>query len=146
MQMISKVMDSLTKEKRSWNMAQIKSRDTKPELIVRKLLHRLGYRFRLHRTELPGCPDIILPKYRTVVLVHGCFWHRHTGCQFAYNPKSRVDFWEKKFRKNVKRDKKVRHELIDLGWRVLIIWECEVKNYDRLVQRIKKDFEPNTLK
>lgn len=117
-------------------MSRIRSRDTKPELIVRRLLHRMGYRFRLHRKDLPGSPDIVLPKYKTVIFVHGCFWHRHEGCRYAYNPKSRVDFWQKKFLQNVERDRKVRHELIELGWRVLVVWECETKDAGLLAEKL----------
>jgi DNA mismatch endonuclease (patch repair protein) len=85
-------------------MSRIKDRNTKPEIIVRKALHRLGYRFRLHRKDLPGRPDIVLPKYKTVIFVHGCYWHRHKGCKYAYTPKSRVEFWERKFKENSERD------------------------------------------
>lgn len=120
-------MDKLTKDHRSWNMSRIKSCNTKPELTVRSILHGMGYRFRLHRKDLPGKPDIVLPKYKVVIFVHGCFWHRHKGCKYAYNPKSRIDFWQKKFRSNVERDLKAINELIEMGWRVLIIWECKVK-------------------
>ncbi|MBU1162905.1 MAG: DNA mismatch endonuclease Vsr, partial [Proteobacteria bacterium] len=87
-------MDIISKEKRSWNMSRIRGKDTKPEIIVRSMLHRMGYRFRLHRKDLPGKPDIVLPKYKTVIFVHGCFWHRHKGCKYAYTPKSRVKFWK----------------------------------------------------
>ena len=125
-------MDSLSPGHRSWNMSRIKNRDTKPELIVRSLLHRRGYRFRLHRKDLPGSPDIVLPKYKTVIFVHGCFWHRHKGCRYAYNPKSRVDFWQDKFKKNVQRDRKVQAVLIQLGWQVHVIWECETKKTEVL--------------
>lgn len=125
-------MDSLTKERRSWNMSRIKSKDTKPELRVRSLLHRLGYRFRLHRKNLPGRPDIVLPKYKTAIFVHGCFWHRHEGCRFAYNPKSRMDFWRKKFEENQRRDKKNSTKLKELGWKVAVIWECETQNSKKL--------------
>src|SRR3954463_15983899 len=110
------MVDLLTKERRSWNMSRIRSRDTKPEVLVRSLLHRLGLRFRLHR-PLPGRPDIVLPRHRTVVLVHGCFWHRHTSCRFAYTPKSNVQFWLAKFAGNVERDRKARRALHKLGWR-----------------------------
>lgn len=120
--------DRISKEHRSWNMSRIRNRDTKPELIVRSLLHRMGYRFRLHRKDLPGKPDIVLPKYKTVVFVHGCFWHRHQGCRFAYNPKSHADFWKLKFSTNVKRDKIARRSLRHLGWKVVVVWECEVAN------------------
>jgi len=120
------VVDSLTKEKRSWNMSRVRSKDTKPELIVRSMLHRNGYRFRLNKKDLPGKPDIVLPKYRTVVFVHGCFWHRHQNCSDATTPKTRTDFWCNKFSQNVERDKKVQAALRQLGWNVLIVWECEV--------------------
>ena len=133
-------MDRLSKEKRSWNMSLIKGRDTKPEMIVRKMLHRLGYRFRLHRKNLPGTPDIVLPKYNTVIFVHGCFWHRHAGCRYAYKPKSRVNFWQDKFRQNMERDRKVSLQLKELGWQVEIIWECETKNNEKLVQQLTRLF------
>ena len=119
--------DSLSKNRRSWNMSRIRGRDTKPELRVRSVLHRAGYRFRLHTRNLPGRPDIVLPKYRTVVFVHGCFWHRHEGCKFAYNPKSRKKFWEKKFRENTERDRRCARQLQRLGWRVIAIWECRAE-------------------
>lgn len=120
--------DSLTKEQRSQNMASIKGKDTKPEMIVRKHLHHLGYRYSLHRKDLPGKPDIVLTKWKTLIFVNGCYWHRHKGCKFAYNPKSNIEFWEKKFKGNVERDKKNFKTLSKLGWKVLIVWECEVKN------------------
>jgi len=105
-------------------MSRIRSRDTGPELLVRSALHRAGYRFRLHRKDLPGRPDIVLPKYHTVVFVHGCFWHRHKGCKLAYTPKSRVAFWKKKFQSNVDRDRRKARALRQLGWHVITIWEC----------------------
>lgn len=125
-------MDRLTKARRSWNMSRIRSENTRPEVLVRALLHRNGYRFRLHRKDLPGKPDIVLSKYRTVVFVHGCYWHRHSGCKFAYEPKSRVEFWTAKFVDNVERDKRNRDALEALGWRVLVIWECEVADQAHL--------------
>jgi len=131
-------VDSLTPEKRSWNMSRIKNRDTKPELLVRSLLHRKGYRFRLHRKDLPGKPDIILPRFKTVIFVHGCFWHRHEGCRYAYNPKSRADFWQKKFSGNVVRDQAVQAALLDLGWKVYVIWECETKKMELLERKIEQ--------
>ncbi len=121
-------MDSLTKEKRSWNMSRIKGKNTQPELIVRSYLHKHGYRFRLHRKDLPGKPDIVLPKYRTIILVHGCFWHRHPECKYAYMPKSRIEFWREKFEGNIKRDEIRVKQLQELGWEVIIIWECETRN------------------
>jgi len=130
------MVDHLTPEKRSWNMSRIKSGNTKPEMIVRSVLHRMGYRFILHRKDLPGKPDIVLPKYKTVIFVHGCYWHRHEGCKYAYNPKSRIDFWQKKFKSNVERDKKNRMELEKLGWNVKVIWECETKEIEVLQRTI----------
>jgi DNA mismatch endonuclease (patch repair protein) len=121
-------MDRLTKEKRSWNMSRIKGKDTKPEKIVRSILHKAGFRFRLNRKDLPGKPDIVLPKYKSVILVHGCFWHRHPRCKYAYTPKSRVTFWQKKFSENIERDKFVKRELRKMGWRTIVVWECELKN------------------
>ena len=107
-------------------MSRIRGKDTTPELVVRSALHRMGYRFRLHKRDLPGRPDIVLSKYWTVVFVHGCFWHRHPGCTQAYTPKSRVGFWRSKFDQNVRRDIAVRAELESLGWNVVVVWECEV--------------------
>jgi DNA mismatch endonuclease, patch repair protein len=130
--------DHLTPEKRSWNMARIKSADTKPEKAVRSILHRMGYRFRLHGKDLPGRPDIVLPKHRTVIFVHGCYWHRHEGCRYSFMPKSRVDFWAKKFKNNVKRDKRNQDELKMLGWKVMVIWECELKDPDGLQTKLSK--------
>jgi len=129
-------MDVISKEKRSWNMSRIRNKNTKPEIIVRSLLHRMGYRFRLHKKCLPGKPDIVLPKHKTIIFVHGCFWHRHENCKYAYNPKSRIEFWKKKFVENINRDKKVQNELSELGWKVEIIWECETKNLDLLENKI----------
>lgn len=130
------MVDHLTPEKRSWNMSKIKSGNTKPEMIVRSMLHRMGYRFRLHRKDLPGKPDIVLPKYNTVIFVHGCYWHRHKGCKYAYNPKSRIDCWQNKFKSNVERDKKNRITLEKLGWNVKVIWECETKESKGLQKKI----------
>jgi len=108
-------------------MSRIRSGDTKPELIVRSLLHRMGFRFRLRRKDLPGKPDLVLPKYKTVVFVHGCFWHRHEGCSQASVPKSNCEFWERKFRKNVERDERNRLRLGEAGWKVVVLWECEIQ-------------------
>ena len=107
-------------------MAAIRGKDTKPEVIVRSFLHRLGFRFRLHGRDLPGRPDIVLPKYRTVVEVRGCFWHRHEGCPFAYTPKSNREFWESKLNGNRERDRRNLRDLARLGWRVIEVWECEL--------------------
>jgi DNA mismatch endonuclease (patch repair protein) len=121
-------MDRISKDHRSWNMSRIRGRDTKPEKAVRSLLHRMGYRFRLHKRDLPGTPDIALPKYRTAIFVHGCFWHRHPSCKKAYTPKSRHEYWTAKFRSNVERDQAVRQELRSQGWHVVIVWECEIND------------------
>ena len=134
-------MDRLTKEHRSWNMSRIKGRNTKPEVRVRSLLHQMGYRFRLHRKDLPGKPDIALPKHQTVVFVHGCFWHRHPDCQYAYTPQSRVRFWKKKFKRNVERHTEVEEQLTQLGWRVVVVWECETKDVGSLWQLLEEVME-----
>jgi DNA mismatch endonuclease, patch repair protein len=130
------LMDVVSFDKRSAIMANIKSRNTRPELAVRRDAHRLGLRFRLHRRDLPGSPDIVFPGRRTVLFVHGCYWHRHTGCKFAYTPKSNVEFWQKKFQTNVARDLRVRQELEDRGWKVITIWECETKDQNMIVDSL----------
>ncbi len=130
-------MDTLTKEKRSWNMSKIRSKNTKPEIAVRSKLHKAGYRFRLHVKGLPGKPDIVLPKYNTIIFINGCFWHRHKGCKYAYKPKTRVDFWNEKLNRNIKRQGEVLKELRDLEWKVLVIWECEVGNEKLIRDRFK---------
>jgi len=107
-------------------MSRIRGKDTRPELIVRSALHKAGYRFRLHRKDLPGKPDIVLPKYKTVIFVHGCFWHRHEGCKNAYMPKSNVEFWEAKFQRTILNDCKVLNELQLLEWKVIFLWECKI--------------------
>ena len=114
-------------EQRSRNMSAIKSKNTKPEIKVRKVLHSMGYRFRLHSKDLPGSPDIVLPKYKTVIFVHGCFWHRHENCKYASTPKTRKEFWEKKFRENINRDNLNQANLSLKGWKIIIIWECQLK-------------------
>jgi DNA mismatch endonuclease (patch repair protein) len=124
-------------EQRSRNMSAIKSKNTKPEITVRKLLHSMGYRFRLHKKDLPGSPDIVLPKYKTVIFVHGCFWHRHQNCKYASNPKTRREFWEKKFKENIERDKKNQEKLKNLGWKTKIVWECEIKKQDKLIKKLE---------
>ena len=120
--------DIVDKETRSRMMSAIRSKDTKPELIVRRYLHSQGFRYRLHNKRLPGNPDIVLSRFNAVVLVHGCYWHRHNGCKLAYKPKSRQKFWQKKFQNNVRRDEEVRRLLRNSGWRVMIIWECALRN------------------
>ena len=130
--------DIVDRRRRSQLMAGIRSRDTAPELAVRHVAHRLGLRFRLHRKELPGCPDLVFPKYRLAVLVHGCFWHRHQGCRYAYTPKSRVAFWTEKFAGNVARDRRNESALRDLGWDVLVIWECETHDKEFVSQLLQQ--------
>jgi DNA mismatch endonuclease, patch repair protein len=120
-------MDVVSAERRSALMSGIRGRDTGPELAVRRAAHRLGYRFRLHRRDLPGTPDLVFPHLAKVLFVHGCFWHRHQGCRLAYEPKSNGEFWLRKFAGNVARDKQSASELTDLGWDVLTVWECEVR-------------------
>lgn len=127
-------MDRLTQERRSWNMSRIKGRDTRPELIVRSVLHRLGFRFRLHGKGLPGRPDVVLARHRTVVFVHGCFWHRHRRCRFAYEPKTNVTFWSEKFRQNVARDSSNNRELRHRGWHVVVVWECQAADRAALAE------------
>lgn len=129
-------MDRISREHRSWNMSRIRGKDTVPEIRVRKMLHQMGYRFRLHRKDLPGRPDIVLPRYATIIFVHGCYWHRHEGCRFAYTPKTRIDFWTRKFAENEERDRRYAQELTRMGWRVAVIWECETQDADHLVQRL----------
>ena len=119
-------------------MASIGSRDTAPELAVRRLLHRLGYRFRLHRMDLPGTPDICFLSRRKVVFVHGCFWHRHDGCRRTTTPKTRTSFWKEKFDKNVQRDRGKLTDLNQLGWEVMVVWECETYDVKSLTPRLLK--------
>jgi len=123
-------------EQRSRNMSAIKSKNTKPEIKVRKVLHSMGYRFRLHSKDLPGSPDIVLPKYKTVIFVHGCFWHRHENCKYASTPKTRKEFWNKKFTENKKRDSEIQEKIKILDWRSVVIWECETKNIENLRDKI----------
>lgn len=134
-------MDQLSSEKRSWNMSRIRSQNTKPELQLRKVLHGMGFRYRLHDKKLPGSPDLVFPKYKAVIFVHGCFWHRH-GCKQTTTPSTRKDFWETKFKANTERDKKNIQSLQDIGWRVMVVWECELENAGKidLVEKIRKFF------
>lgn len=133
--------DRLSREHRSWNMSRIRGRDTSPEMTVRSALHARGYRFRLHRKDLPGKPDVVLPKYRTVVFVHGCFWHRHSRCRNATTPTANARFWADKFAENTERDARRTRDLRKLGWHVFVIWECEVgsgKSMSRLFAALDK--------
>ncbi|MGO4833455.1 very short patch repair endonuclease [Rhizobiaceae sp. 2RAB30] len=128
--------DRLTTEDRSAHMRLIRGRNTQPEIRVRKLLHALGYRFRLHSRNLPGSPDVVLPRHRTALFVHGCFWHQHTGCSLARKPKSRPEYWLPKLERNSMRDREANARLHDLGWRSVTVWECETTDEDALRARL----------
>lgn len=134
--------DVVTPEQRSRNMSKIKGKNTKPEMIVRSMCHELGLRYRLHRKDLPGTPDLVFSKHRLCLFVHGCFWHRHPDCKYAYTPKSRLDFWLTKLAKNVERDINAQRALEVSGWRVSIIWECQTKNRETLRTEIQKMINP----
>jgi DNA mismatch endonuclease (patch repair protein) len=129
--------DTFTKTKRSEIMSRIAGKDTAPEIRVRRLLHAWGYRFRLHRDDLPGKPDIVLPRHRKIILVHGCFWHGHPRCPRAALPTTNVEFWQKKIAGNKARDQRVRRELKKSGWDVLVLWQCELKNAKALITRLE---------
>jgi DNA mismatch endonuclease, patch repair protein len=121
---------------RSVLMGRVRGRDSKPEMVVRRLVHAEGYRFRLHRRDLPGTPDLVLPRLRKVIFVHGCFWHRHPACRRTTSPKTRAEFWATKFKLNIERDARKECELKALGWEVLIVWECETFNAAALASRL----------
>jgi DNA mismatch endonuclease (patch repair protein) len=121
------MVDIVDKATRSRMMAGMRSRHTKPEMTLRRGLHRAGYRYRLHARDLPGRPDLVLPRFRAVILVHGCFWHRHDGCRFSTDPATNADFWREKFARNVERDRQNREQLRSAGWRVGIVWECALR-------------------
>jgi DNA mismatch endonuclease (patch repair protein) len=130
-------MDKLSPERRSANMRRIRSKDTSPELALRKLIHGLGYRFRLHRKDLPGKPDLVFPSRRKVIFVHGCFWHQHRGCIDGRMPKSNTSYWLPKLANNKTRDKKNRSRLARLGWKSLVIWDCQTRDGKKLKQQLK---------
>ena len=134
-------MDIKSKEQRSKNMAKIRSKNTKPELLIRSLLHKSGLRFRVNYKEVTGKPDLYFTKKRVAVFVHGCFWHRHTGCKIAYMPKSNIDFWQQKFASNIQRDCVVRTALLSDGIRILVIWECTVKRMTRSTEESERIIE-----
>lgn len=140
-------MDVHDKKTRSYNMSQIKSKDTKPEEIVRKYLFKQGFRYRKNDKRLPGKPDIVLPKYKTVIFVNGCFWHKHEGCRYFVWPKSNTEFWKDKISKTVERDEKKKKELLNLGWKVKVIWECELKSAVReeTLQRICNELRNQSI-
>lgn len=140
------MVDTLTIEERSWNMGRVRSKNTKPELLVRSFLHRNGFRFRLHKNGLQGRPDIVLPKFQTVIFVHGCFWHRHKGCPDATTPKTRTDFWKKKFKDNTQRDRHATVALRKAGWKVIVIWECEIARPEILMNRLRIGLQQSSNK
>lgn len=137
------MIDTLTREQRSKRMGRIRSKDTKPEMALRRLVHGMGYRYRLHRADLPGRPDLVFAPRRKVIFLHGCFWHRHPdpACKLARLPKSRLDFWETKLERNRERDQENEQRLSDLGWKTLTIWECQLRQVDQLRTRIKAFLE-----
>ena len=123
--------DVVDKATRSRMMSGIRNKNTKPEILVRRELHRRGFRFRLHGKKLPGSPDIVLPKWKTVIFVHGCYWHRHSGCQLAYPVKSNKEFWNSKFEANVRRDANAYAALDGAGWRMIVVWECSTRSVNQ---------------
>ena len=137
--------DSLNRERRSWNMSRIRAWNTAPERAVRSILHRLGFRFRIHEKRLPGKPDIVLPRHQAVVQVHGCFWHRHSKCRFAYAPKTNTEKWNRKFRENVARDTRTARELVRLGWHVITVWECELADPEALADKLATKLDRREL-
>ena len=130
--------DVHSKKVRSYNMSQIKGKNTKPEILVRKFLHSKGFRFRLHVKKLPGKPDIVLAKYKTAIFVHGCFWHGHQGCKYFVIPKTRTDWWTNKIQRNVSNDLSATKDLKKHGWKVIDIWECDVKNNKKISETLAK--------
>lgn len=134
--------DTLTVTERSRLMSKIRGKNTSPEIAVRSLLHRVGYRFRVHVSSLPGKPDIVLPKYRTVIFVHGCFWHRHKGCKAATTPKSHRKFWAEKFKRNIANDRKHVRQLRQLSWKVVTVWECQLRHPGKVLRHIEKMLVP----
>jgi len=131
-------MDKLSAERRSANMRRIRNTDTNPEVELRRLVHRLGYRFRLHRKDLPGRPDIVFPGRQKVIFMHGCFWHQHPGCREGRMPGSRVDYWRPKLDRNQTRDAANQAQLEEQGWKVLVVWECELKDSKSLAKTLRR--------
>jgi DNA mismatch endonuclease (patch repair protein) len=137
--------DTVTQQRRSEIMRNVKGKHTKPEMIVRKFLHSKGFRFRVHDKKLPGSPDIKLTKYKTVIFVNGCFWHGHEGCRIYVMPKTNTEFWNSKIEKNLERDVKIINNLKQLGWKVVILWECDLKpkKRDITLQKLVENFSDN---
>lgn len=136
------MVDVLTKKQRSYNMSQIKGKDTKPEVIVRSIVHKLGYRYALHRTDLPGKPDMVLIRHNKIIFIHGCFWHMHKCKYGKVTPSTNTEFWQTKREGNVTRDKRNLRKLRKEGWKVLTIWECETRNIDKLTNKLKRFLAP----
>lgn len=134
-------VDTLTPMKRSERMGRVRSRDTTPEMAVRRLVHSLDFRYRLHDRRLPGTPDLVFPGRKRVIFVHGCFWHRHPRCKKASTPSTNVDFWSAKFDANRLRDKRKIRELQRLGWKALVVWECETRKPEKLKERLRRELE-----
>ena len=132
------MVDNLTREQRKKAMSSVRQQDTKPEKQVRSILHKLGFRFRKNVSSIIGKPDIVLPKYKTIIFVHGCFWHQHKNCRKSIRPTSNIEFWNNKLDKNIKRDKQTLSELKSLGWNVLTVWTCEMKDKELLAETLKK--------
>ena len=138
------MVDRLSVERRSWLMSRVRQKDTTPEMAVRRAAHSLGLRFRLHRRDLPGTPDLVFPGRKAAIFVHGCFWHRHEGCKKATTPKSRSDFWQAKFQRNVVRDAEALEELEGRGWRTLVIWQCETGDSSTIKALLARFFDLET--
>lgn len=130
--------DVFSREKRSWIMSRVNGLNTKPEVLVRSLIHRMGYRFRIHRRDLPGNPDIVLSRHGKVIFVHGCFWHGHKKCPRSKRPTTNESFWNKKLDNNIKRDKRFFRAIRQLNWKVLVIWECETRKTELLLQKLER--------
>jgi DNA mismatch endonuclease, patch repair protein len=129
--------DTLSPQERSALMSRVRGKDSVPEWAVRRIIHRMGYRYRLHARDLPGTPDIVFRKRRKAIFVHGCYWHRHPGCKRSSTPSTRTEFWSAKFAKNRERDERAYLELADKGWDVLVLWECEIRNREAVSDRLK---------
>lgn len=138
MRALPTLVDVHSKEARSANMARVRGRDTKPEMVVRRLLHRLGYRFRLCRKDLPGRPDIVLARWNVAIFIHGCFWHQHNGCSKAARPATNREFWSAKLDRNIERDEENRKALTELGWRIFTVWECWVRDTATLADDLER--------
>jgi DNA mismatch endonuclease, patch repair protein len=130
--------DVFSEAKRSWIMGRVRGRDTKPEMLVRSVIHRMGFRFRVNRRDLPGNPDIVLSRHKRVIFVHGCFWHGHSGCPRSKRPSTNQLFWDRKLNGNLERDKRFQEALSEMGWKVLVIWQCETKSSDDLAMKLRR--------